>query len=121
VARDWTAKALAAGIDLGYEGEEQLRVLGHPLLLREALNNLIDNALHYAGTGATVTVRVYLTAPAWQRWWWKTMAQGAPEHTWATCSRASGAAQTRPAAAAWACLSSTKLPCATAAQTWQSP
>ena len=63
VAREWTAKALAAGIDLGYEGEEQLRVLGHPLLLREALNNLIDNALHYAGTGATVTVRVHLTAP----------------------------------------------------------
>lgn len=63
VAREWTAKALAAGIDLGYEGEEQLRVLGHPLLLREALNNLIDNALHYAGTGATVTVRVHITAP----------------------------------------------------------
>lgn len=63
VARDWTAKALAAGIDLGYEGEEQLSVLGHPLLLREALNNLIDNALHYAGTGATVTVRVQITAP----------------------------------------------------------
>ena len=63
VAREWTAKALAAGIDLGYEGEEQLRVLGHPLLLREALNNLIDNALHYAGNGATVTVRVHITAP----------------------------------------------------------
>ena len=38
-------------------------MLGHPLLLREALNNLIDNALHYAGTGATVTVRVHITAP----------------------------------------------------------
>ena len=44
--------------DLGYEGEETLSVQGHPLLLREALNNLIDNALHYAGTGASVTVRV---------------------------------------------------------------
>ena len=59
----WAAQALAAGIDLGYEGEEHLNVLGHPLLLREALNNLIDNALHYAGHGATVTVRVYITAP----------------------------------------------------------
>ena len=59
VARDWTARALACGIDLGYEGEDSLPVQGQALLLREALNNLIDNALHYAGAGATVTVRVY--------------------------------------------------------------
>lgn len=58
VARDWAARALARGIDLGYEGEDALPVQGHALLLREALNNLIDNALHYAGEGATVTVRV---------------------------------------------------------------
>ena len=31
---------------------------GHPTLLREALTNLLDNALHYAGRGADVTVRV---------------------------------------------------------------
>ncbi|MDH4428652.1 MAG: sensor histidine kinase [Acidovorax sp.] len=58
VARDWAARALTLGMDLGYEGDDTLAVRGHPLLLREALNNLIDNALHYAGTGATVTVRV---------------------------------------------------------------
>ena len=62
VARDWAARALAQGMDLGYEGEDELTLQGQPLLLREALNNLIDNALHYAGPGATVTVRV--TAPA---------------------------------------------------------
>ncbi|MES2941843.1 MAG: sensor histidine kinase [Pseudomonadota bacterium] len=59
VAREWTARALANSIDLGYDGDEHLTVQGQGLLLREALNNLIDNALHYAGSGATVTVRVY--------------------------------------------------------------
>ena len=58
VARDWAVRALAQDMDLGYEGEDTLSVQGHPLLLREALNNLIDNALNYAGTGASVTVRV---------------------------------------------------------------
>jgi two-component system, OmpR family, sensor histidine kinase TctE len=58
VAREWAARAVAQGMDLGYEGDEQLPLQGQPLLLREALNNLIDNALHYAGAGATVTVRV---------------------------------------------------------------
>ena len=58
VAREWAARALAQGMDLGYEGVDHLPAQGHPLLLREALNNLIDNALHYAGPGATVTVRV---------------------------------------------------------------
>src|SRR5450830_198319 len=58
VARDWTTRALAAGVDLGYEGEEHLTLQGNPLLLREALSNLLDNALHYAGPGSVVTVRV---------------------------------------------------------------
>ncbi len=58
VAREWTPRALTAEIDLGYEGEGSVQVLGEKLLLREVLNNLIDNALHYAGGGATLTVRV---------------------------------------------------------------
>jgi two-component system sensor histidine kinase TctE len=47
-----------AGIDLGYEGEKQLMVQGNAVLLREALNNLIDNALTYAGKGSLLTVQV---------------------------------------------------------------
>ncbi|MBO1009476.1 sensor histidine kinase, partial [Acidovorax sp. SD340] len=66
VAREWAARALAQGMDLGYEGDDSLPVQGHPVLLREALNNLIDNALHYAGPGATVTVRVGHEEPG--RW-----------------------------------------------------
>jgi len=58
VAREWTPRALQAGIDLGYEGAEQVHVMGETLLLREALNNLIDNALNYAGRGSEVTLRV---------------------------------------------------------------
>lgn len=58
VAREWTPRALAAGVDLGYEGQDSVWVQGEPLLLREVLNNLIDNGLHYAGAGARLTVRV---------------------------------------------------------------
>ena len=73
----------------GMKAREQLRVLGRPLLLREALNNLIDNALHYAGTGATVTVRVH------HRPWHgcagvEDDGPGCPQSIWATCSRGSG-------------------------------
>lgn len=57
---EWVPRALAAGIDLGLDetSSDEALVRGHPTLLREALTNLIDNALHYAGRGAEVTVRV---------------------------------------------------------------
>ena len=58
VAREWTPRALAARVDLGYEGEDTLQAAGEKLLLRESLNNLIENALHYAGRDARVTLRV---------------------------------------------------------------
>ncbi|WP_138514379.1 sensor histidine kinase [Rhodoferax bucti] len=57
VAREWTRRALAAGVDLGYEGEDSVMVPADKLLLREVLSNLIDNALRYAGKGAVVTLR----------------------------------------------------------------
>jgi len=58
VARDWTPRAIQCGVDLGYEGADHAQVLGQVTLLREALNNLIDNALTYAGRGSEVTLRV---------------------------------------------------------------
>jgi len=60
---EWVPRALKAQIDLGMDEEAQAQatpvwVVGNALLIREALSNLIDNALHYAGQGAQVTVQV---------------------------------------------------------------
>jgi two-component system, OmpR family, sensor histidine kinase TctE len=60
VAREWTPRALSADIDLGYEGDDTLMVAGDKLLLREALSNLIDNALRYTGQGSKVTLRAQI-------------------------------------------------------------
>jgi two-component system, OmpR family, sensor histidine kinase TctE len=64
VARDAVPATLAAGIDFGYDGEDHLMLLANPLLLGEALHNLIDNAVRYAGSGSTVTLRVRRDANA---------------------------------------------------------
>lgn len=57
VAREWTPRVRPQGIDLGYEGDEVVPARGNALLLREALNNLVDNAVRYAGANATITLR----------------------------------------------------------------
>jgi two-component system sensor histidine kinase TctE len=54
-------RALRQQIDLGMEEaahKKSVWVQANALLLREALTNLIDNALLYAGSGAHVTLRV---------------------------------------------------------------
>ncbi len=61
-ARDLTADHIPAaaesGIDLGFEGAGPIPVRAEPLLLGEALRNLIQNALLHTGRGTEVTVRV---------------------------------------------------------------
>jgi two-component system sensor histidine kinase TctE len=59
VALSMVPRALAADMDLGVEdADADTTIDGRPMLIREALSNLLDNALQYAGRGATVTVRV---------------------------------------------------------------
>ena len=56
-------RALRAGIDLGVEADgpdAPVHAYANALLLREALTNLIDNAIRYAGAGAEITVRLRL-------------------------------------------------------------
>ncbi|WP_371867238.1 sensor histidine kinase [Pseudoduganella guangdongensis] len=60
---DWVQASFSAGIDLGYEpAREEVPIAGNPLMLREMLSNLIDNALRYTPRGGAVTVRVRRSA-----------------------------------------------------------
>jgi len=62
---EWVPQALARRIDLGFEvlpGPTQARpepatVRGNRLLMREALSNLIDNAVKYVPGGGRITLR----------------------------------------------------------------
>lgn len=54
--QEWAHRSLPSDVDLGFELAEA-PALGHSFLLREALENLIHNAVSYAGAGARITVR----------------------------------------------------------------
>jgi two-component system sensor histidine kinase TctE len=62
VVRDFVPRAMDKRIDLGYEGPEtdppSPRLRGQPMLVRELIRNLVDNALQYTPAGGTVTVRL---------------------------------------------------------------
>ncbi|MFT3814764.1 MAG: sensor histidine kinase N-terminal domain-containing protein [Acidovorax sp.] len=59
VCFDLLTPALARGIDLGFDGEAApVIVHGQPLLLRELVANLVDNAIRYAPVEGRVSVTV---------------------------------------------------------------
>ena len=56
---EWVPRALARNIDLGFDSPlAAARVEGDPFMLKEMLNNLLDNAVRYTQPGGQVTVRV---------------------------------------------------------------
>lgn len=58
-AGEWVPRALTRGIDLGFDdASADTDISGDPFLVRELINNLIDNALNYTPSGGRVTVRV---------------------------------------------------------------
>jgi len=59
VTADWVPKALEKNIDLGFFTEEKTaNILGNMTLLREMMNNLIDNAIRYTPYDGKVTVGI---------------------------------------------------------------
>ncbi|MBL8396575.1 MAG: sensor histidine kinase N-terminal domain-containing protein [Candidatus Accumulibacter sp.] len=58
VVENWVPQALDKGIDLGYEPAGTVLIKGNRFLLKELINNLLDNALRYTPCGGQVTARI---------------------------------------------------------------
>lgn len=57
--REWWMQAREHGVDLGFESEaEPLSVLADAAMLKEALSNLLHNAVRYTPPGGQVTVQL---------------------------------------------------------------
>ncbi|AWH37346.1 sensor histidine kinase [Stenotrophomonas sp. ZAC14D1_NAIMI4_6] len=69
VVERYADRALAAGVDLGYEGpDDGVPVAGDAPLLREALGNLLDNALRYGAEQGVITLAVQRRDDGVQLW-----------------------------------------------------
>lgn len=58
-ASEWVPRALARELDIGFDDDSAAVTISvDPFLLREMLNNLIDNAICYTPAGGHITVRI---------------------------------------------------------------
>lgn len=56
---DWVVTALEKNVDLGFAAADKaLFIQGNAVLLRELINNLIENAILYTGNGGNITVGI---------------------------------------------------------------
>lgn len=77
-AAQWVPRAAAKNIDLGFELETAW-VQAEPLLLRELLANLLDNAIRYTEPSGRITVRTMMrNSQAWLQV--EDNGPGIPEH-----------------------------------------
>jgi two-component system sensor histidine kinase TctE len=80
VTGDYVSIAAARRIDLGYEGsEETIPVQGSAILVREALKNLVENALKFTPDGGIVTVSGQASPPGFSV---ADSGPGIPEAEW---------------------------------------
>jgi two-component system, OmpR family, sensor histidine kinase TctE len=57
---EWVPIALKHGVEMSFSSDQdRVPAKGNPLLVQEALNNLLDNAIRYHRTGGTVEISVF--------------------------------------------------------------
>lgn len=73
-AEEFNAPAVAAGVHLMHHADSGLWVIGDRLALRQALGNLLANAIRYSPEGSTVRLRGGLDGP----WVWMAVEDQGP-------------------------------------------
>lgn len=64
IGAEWVPRALQKDVELSFEDVGKVIVRGNATLLREALNNLLDNAIQYHPGGGRVVLSVSASPPA---------------------------------------------------------